>query len=93
MSANGGSQANLVEATLIRKAYLGDLVNYQVLAPGGRELALQRQNDPGDAAATWEVGQRVTVTWDPSSALILEADNTVIDADEMRLVSDTDKPA
>ena len=92
--ANGHAPgANLVEATLIRRSYLGDLVQYGVLAPGGRELTLQRQNDPGDAAASWELGERVRVTWDPVSALILEADSTVIDADEMRLVSDAEKPA
>jgi hypothetical protein len=68
-------------------------VHYHVLVPGGRELTLQRQNDPADAAASWQVGERVNVTWEPASALLLEADRTLIDEDEMRLVADPEEPA
>jgi spermidine/putrescine transport system ATP-binding protein len=88
--ANGhAGVANLVEATLLRKTYLGDLVHFHVLARGGRELVLQRQNDPSDAAAAWEIGQQVRVTWDPDSALVLEADERAVDQDELRLMEDT----
>jgi len=91
--ANGADSApNLVEATLIRRTYLGDLVHYHVLAAGGRELTMQRQNDPNDASAQWRIGDRVQVMWDPSAALLLEADARAIDQDELRLMSDTEMP-
>ena len=90
--ADGSSAANLVEATLVRRTYLGDLVHYHVLMPGGRELTLQRQNDAGDAAAAWRIGERVRVSWDPASALLLEADDPVMDEDEMHLVADSVVP-
>src|SRR5687768_2253162 len=78
--ANGAVAApNVVDATLVRRTYLGDLVQYHVLVPGGRELTLQRQNDPSDVAAGWDIGERVRVMWHPDSALLLEADATAID--------------
>ena len=90
LPANGSLDvANLVEATLLRRTYLGDLVHLHVLARGGRELMLQRQNDPADPAAGWEIGQQVRVTWEPQSALVLEADDRALDQEEMRLVADT----
>ena len=93
LPSNGSaSHANEIEVTLLRRTYLGDLVHYHVLAQGGRELTMQRQNDPGDVAAAWQTGQRVTVAWDPASALLLEADRTVFDQDEMRIVSDAVEP-
>ena len=91
--SNGSTeQANGIDVTLLRRTYLGDLVHYHVIAPGGRELTMQRQNDPGDVAADWRAGERVAVAWDPASALLLEADRAAIDEDDMKIISDTVEP-
>ena len=85
--------ANVFEGTFVRRTYLGDLVQYHVLLPGGRELTVQRQNERDDLASQWDVGQRVEVAWDEASALVLEMDDTFVDEEEARLLSEAaDEP-
>jgi spermidine/putrescine transport system ATP-binding protein len=69
-----GDAANRVTGRLVRRTYLGDLVQYHVVVPGDREVMCQRQNDAGDAAAAWEVGSDVDLAWEPASALVLRDD-------------------
>ncbi len=89
---NGSTaSANVVEGTFLRKTYLGDLVQYHLLLQGGRELTVQRQNEPEDVAARWSVGDRVQVAWDTSSALVLEMDETVIDEEDLRLLAEAER--
>ena len=90
---NGTSRGNLVEGTLIRQTYLGDIVQYHLLLPGGRELTVQRQNQAGDPAADWRVGERVQVTWATESALVLELDQTFVDEEDLRLLAESTRPA
>ena len=71
---------NSLEGTLLRKTYLGDLVEYHLLV-GGTEVVMQRQSDAEDPAASWAAGQRVRIGWDRDSALVLRRDGAEI-ADE-----------
>jgi spermidine/putrescine transport system ATP-binding protein len=80
--------ANVFEGTYVRRTYLGDLVQYHVLLPGGRELMVQRQNERDDLAAQWNVGERVEIAWDEQSALVLEMDDTFVDEEDARLLSE-----
>lgn len=80
--------ANVFEGTFTRRSYLGDLVQYFVLLPGGRELMVQRQNERDDLASLWQIGDRVQVAWDESSALILEMDETFVDEEDARLLAE-----
>ncbi|MFN2525657.1 MAG: ABC transporter ATP-binding protein [Actinomycetota bacterium] len=81
--------ANLVEGTVTRRTYLGDLLHLHLLLPGGRELTVQRQNEPDDPASRWAIGDRVQVAWDPRSSLVLEMDQTFVDEEDMRLMADS----
>jgi spermidine/putrescine transport system ATP-binding protein len=86
--ANGSAPgANLVTGTLARRTYLGDLVQYHLTLPGGREVVCQRQNDPEDAAARWAVGGPVQVAWTPESALVVR-DEAVAGEEDLRLVAE-----
>ena len=76
--------SNVIEGTFVRRTYLGDLVQYHVLLAGGSEVMMQRQNDRDDAAAQWNVGQRVYMTWDEASALVLKQEGGVYSDDEER---------
>jgi spermidine/putrescine transport system ATP-binding protein len=79
--------ANRVTGVLERVTYLGDLVQYHVELDGGRELVCQRQNDPGDPAAGWRVGERVEVGWPEASALVL-ADDEVAQEEDLHLLAE-----
>ncbi|HYI46660.1 MAG TPA: ABC transporter ATP-binding protein [Actinomycetota bacterium] len=81
--------ANVLDGTLVRRTYLGDLVQHHVLLVGGRELTVQRQNDPDDPAARWQLGGSVKVSWDPSSSLLLELDDPFLDEEDLRLMAES----
>ena len=88
--ANGSaSDANVVEGTLLRRVYLGDLVQYHLLLEGGRELMVQRQNERDDLATEWDIGARVRVGWAADSALVLEMDDTYVDEEDLRLLAES----
>jgi spermidine/putrescine transport system ATP-binding protein len=91
ISPTNGShdQANTLDGTLVRRTYLGDLLQHHVLLTGGRELTVQRQNDPEDAAARWQMGDRVRVSWDLHSSLLLELDQPFLDEEDLRLMADS----
>jgi spermidine/putrescine transport system ATP-binding protein len=89
--ANGAAADNLVEGTLLRRTYQGDIVQYHILLPGGRELTLQRQNDALGSAIEWDVGQRVDVGWPAASALVLELDRVFVDEEDLRLMAETEE--
>jgi spermidine/putrescine transport system ATP-binding protein len=89
--AEGGRNlhANVLTGTLLRRTYLGDLVRYQLLLPGGAEVTVQRQNDPSDRAAGWVVGTGVQVAWDSEGAVLLpEDENAVANEDDTRLLEE-----
>jgi spermidine/putrescine transport system ATP-binding protein len=89
--ANGSApSANRLTGTLARITYLGDLVQYHVALPGGREVVCQRQNDPEDPAAGWRVGSAVEVAWEVASALVLE-DEEVAQEEDLHLLEE-DRP-
>jgi spermidine/putrescine transport system ATP-binding protein len=86
--ANGaGSVANVVSGTLGRRTYLGDLVQYHVILPGGREVVCQRQNDPQDPATRWEVGGPVALGWTAESALVVR-EEAVAGEEDLRLLEE-----
>jgi spermidine/putrescine transport system ATP-binding protein len=78
---------NVVSGTLVRRTYLGDLVQYHVLLAGGREVMCQRQNEPGDAAGGWQVGAEVDIAWDQSSALVVR-DEAIAQEEDLRLLAE-----
>ena len=82
-----GDAPNRVAGVLERITYLGDLVQYHVALDGGRELVCQRQNERGDAAAAWRVGDRVELGWAETSALVL-ADDEVAQEEDVRLLAE-----
>jgi spermidine/putrescine transport system ATP-binding protein len=85
--ANGLSgPANRVQGTLVRRTYLGDLVHYHVLLPGGLELICQRQSE---ADVGWTLGGTVYLAWDESSALVLGGEqDSVAQEEDLRLVEE-----
>jgi spermidine/putrescine transport system ATP-binding protein len=85
--ANGHSgPANRVQGTLVRRTYLGDLVHYHVLLPGGLELICQRQSQ---ADVGWTLGGQVDLAWDESSALVLGGEqDAVAQEEDLRLVEE-----
>jgi spermidine/putrescine transport system ATP-binding protein len=95
--ANGHQGAEgprtLANGTLVRRTYLGDVVRYEVLLPGGAQLTLQRQNDPNDTAAGWVVGLPVHLAWDPASCVLLPEEEEdaagVADEDDIRLLEES----
>ena len=91
-NGHGSTTANQIEGTLLRRTYLGDLVQYYVLLEGGRELMVQRQNEPDDDASVWRVGERIKVAWEPESSLVLEMDDTFVNEDDVRLLADAEQP-
>jgi spermidine/putrescine transport system ATP-binding protein len=84
------SATNAIEGTFVRRTYLGDLVHYHVLLAGGSEVTMQRQNDRDDAANEWNIGQRVHMTWEEESALVLEPEGEVFSDDDERRLVETD---
>ena len=82
-----GAGPNSVSGVLERVSYLGDLVQYHVALKGGREMVCQRQNERGDPAATWRVGDRVELGWTEASALVL-ADDEVAQEQDLRLLAE-----
>jgi len=86
--ANGASaEDNRVTGTLTRRTYLGDLVQYHVLLPGGIEVVAQRQNE--GQGESWQVGSSVDLAWSPANALVLSRGELALEED-LRLV---DEPA
>ena len=85
--ADGNGPANRLAGTLIRTTYLGDLVQYHVALPDGRELVCQRQNERADPTAAWRVGDRIEVGWTETSALVL-ADDALAGEEDLRLMSE-----
>jgi spermidine/putrescine transport system ATP-binding protein len=63
-----------LEGTLTRVTYLGDLLQFHVDVPGEGEVVVQRQNG-SEMGAGWRVGERATVSWDRSRALVLIDDS------------------
>jgi spermidine/putrescine transport system ATP-binding protein len=84
------SGPNRLEGTLVRTTYLGDLVQYHVLLPGGAELVCQRQNERDDPASAWRIGERVELSFGSESALVLPADehDEVAEAEDLRLLAE-----
>jgi len=78
---------NRVAGVLERVSYLGDLVLYHVALDGGREIVCQRQNERGDPAMAWRVGDRVDLGWTEASALVL-ADDEVAQEEDLRLLAE-----
>jgi spermidine/putrescine ABC transporter ATP-binding subunit len=85
--ANGADGAvNRVHGTVVRRIYLGDLVQYHVLLPGGLELICQRQSE---AEVGWTLGGAVDVAWDQNSALVLGGEqDTVAQEEDLRLMAE-----
>jgi spermidine/putrescine ABC transporter ATP-binding subunit len=94
--ANGqlldGVGANRLTGTLTRRTYLGDLVQYHVLLPGGAEVMWQRQNEADDEAG-WVIGESVELGWEGSAALVLarEEGGAIADEEDLRLLADDRK--
>jgi spermidine/putrescine transport system ATP-binding protein len=86
--ANGVAPENVVDGTLTRRTYLGDIVQYHVLLQSGRELTLQRQNDMTDYATGWDIGERVSVGWPIASSLVLELDQTFVAEEDLHLMAE-----
>ncbi len=88
MPVNGGRPSgNQAKGTLVRRTFLGDLVQYHVLLPGGAEVICQRQNERDDPAAGWEIGRQVDLGWDEQSALVL-AEERVAQEEDLRLLEE-----
>jgi spermidine/putrescine transport system ATP-binding protein len=86
--ANGPAPgANRLSGTLVRVTYLGDLVQYHVALPGGREVMCQRQNEADDPASRWRVGAEVGLSWEEDSALVLEEEG-VAQEEDLRLIGE-----
>jgi spermidine/putrescine transport system ATP-binding protein len=87
-AGNGsGGAANRVTGTLARRTYLGDLVQFHVLLPGGMEVVCQRQNERGDAGSALEVGHPVELAWAEDAALVLSR-GELAQEDDLRLVDE-----
>jgi spermidine/putrescine transport system ATP-binding protein len=88
LPANGGRPSgNQATGTLVRRTFLGDLVQFHVLLPGGAEVICQRQNERDDRAADWEIGRQVDLEWDEQSALVL-AEERVAQEEDLHLLAE-----
>src|SRR5262245_46317448 len=87
-ASTGPGPANRVTGRLIRRTYLGDLVQYHLMLPGDVEVVCQRQNESGDVAAAWRVGDHVDVGWDVASALVLRDDRETPEEEDLRLLAE-----
>jgi hypothetical protein len=76
-----------VTGTLARRTYLGDLVQFHVLLPGGMEVVCQRQNERGDTGSALEVGHPVELAWAEDAALVLSR-GELAQEDDLRLVDE-----
>lgn len=85
--ANGQGAGNRVSGTLQRRTYLGDLVQYHVVLPGGREVVCQRQNEREDPATAWQVGGQADLAWEQDSALVL-ANEEVAQEEDLQLLGE-----
>jgi spermidine/putrescine transport system ATP-binding protein len=85
--ADGDGASNRLSGILARRTYLGDLVQYHVRLPDGREVVCQRQSDDAGRTSSWEVGQEVEVAWDPARALVVR-DEAVAEEDDLRLLAE-----
>jgi spermidine/putrescine transport system ATP-binding protein len=85
--ADTDGPANRFEGMLLRTTYLGDLVQFHVALPDGRELVCQRQNERDDPTAAWRVGDHIEVGWAEGSALVL-SDDALASEEDLRLVSE-----
>ena len=57
-------EENAFPGTVRDFLYVGDVTTYQVILDNGVELAALRPNDAPGRARFFEVGDRVTVSWD-----------------------------
>jgi spermidine/putrescine transport system ATP-binding protein len=71
--ADSGSH-NQIQGTLARTTYLGDLFHFHVETDNGREIVMQRQNDPSSESSGWRVGERVSLGWHRRDSLVLVDD-------------------
>jgi ABC-type Fe3+/spermidine/putrescine transport system ATPase subunit len=79
--------ANVVTGRLERRTYLGDLVRFHVVVPGGREVLCQRQNEPDDRSSAWQIGADVDLAWEQNSAKVV-LDERVAGEDDLHLLAD-----
>jgi spermidine/putrescine transport system ATP-binding protein len=70
---------NQVQGTLARTTYLGDLFHFHVELGSGREIVMQRQNDPSSEGEAWHVGESVSLGWDRRDSLVLIDDDEPTD--------------
>jgi ABC-type Fe3+/spermidine/putrescine transport system ATPase subunit len=74
-----------VTGTVVRRTYLGDLVQYHVRLSGGRELVVQHLNE--GLASRWTEGAAVELGWDEDSALVVR-DEGVAQEEDLRLLAE-----
>lgn len=68
--ASDASASNVVTGRLTAISFLGSFIHYRVEV-GDNMLVVQRQGGADDAATRWTVGDQVSVSWEPQSALVL----------------------
>ena len=75
---------NVVEGRLLRRTYLGDILQYEVTVGEQTELIVQQQNGRASVAAGWQPGDLVKLAWRAENALVLTEDGGAIAGDEDR---------
>ncbi|HEX2030800.1 MAG TPA: ABC transporter ATP-binding protein [Actinomycetota bacterium] len=76
---------NRLTGTVVRRAYLGDLVQHHVAVAGGRELVVQQLNE--GPASRWSEGAAVELGWDEDSALVVR-DEGVAQEEDLQLLAE-----
>jgi ABC-type Fe3+/spermidine/putrescine transport system ATPase subunit len=82
-----GAGTNRVTGTLVRRNYLGDLVQFHVMLPGGREVIWQGH---GGEAEPPQLGTSMELGWDVGSTLLIgeEREDRLAQEDDLRLLAD-----
>ena len=81
----GSGTDNTVTGTLLGTTYLGSIVLFR-LQIGASEVVMQRQSALDDPARGWTPGERVDVTWDAASALVLTDDDRIAGEEDRHLM-------
>jgi ABC-type Fe3+/spermidine/putrescine transport system ATPase subunit len=71
LSSNGAEDG--ISGRIEQGVYLGESTQWKVRIEGGQEITVMEQNRGPSVAISSRIGQPVSISWGPSSAVVLQA--------------------